>query len=102
MSVFCCATTSTTIIKVMEDYIATSFIQAFIRLACEVGYPKILLTDSGSQLVKGCNSITFDFRDLKFKLHKNAGVELELCPVGGYNKKLKSHSKRIYIMKDYH
>merc|ERR1711965_1064525 len=61
MLVFCCSTTSTTNIKVMEDYSTTSFVQAFIRLACEVGYPKILLIDEGSQLVKGCEQSRFNY-----------------------------------------
>ena len=38
--VFCCATTTTINIKVMEDYSTTAFIQAFTRLSCEVGYSK--------------------------------------------------------------
>ena len=53
-----------TSIKVMEDYSTTSFIQAFIRLACEVGYPKILLADSGTQIAKSCGSMEFDFREV--------------------------------------
>ncbi|MEM7375648.1 MAG: hypothetical protein AAF587_44055 [Bacteroidota bacterium] len=49
--VFCCTTTTATKIKVMEDYSSTSFILAFTRLLCEVGFPKKLLADEGSQLV---------------------------------------------------
>ena len=85
MVVFVCATTSTTSIKIMEDDSTPAFIQAFIRLACEVGYPKILLADRGSQLVKGCNTSRLQFQDIKFKLHKDVAVEVELCPVGGHN-----------------
>ena len=47
-------TTSTTSIKVMEDYSTIAFAQAFTRFACEVGYPQFMLIDKGSQLVKGC------------------------------------------------
>ena len=83
--VFCCATTSTTNIKVMEDYTTLGFLQAFIHLSCEVGYPKILLTDEGSQLVKGSETVRFDFKDIQNKLHVEMGVELEMCPVGGHN-----------------
>ena len=85
MLVFCCSTTSTTNIKVMEDYSTTSFVQAFIRLACEVGYPKILLIDEGSQLVKGCEQSRFNYRDTEQILYKNSQVEFEVCPVGGHN-----------------
>ena len=44
--VFVCATTSTTTIKAMEDYSSTAFIQSFIRLSYELGYPKILLAEA--------------------------------------------------------
>ena len=57
MCVFCCTTTTTTSIKIMEDYSAAAFIQAFIRFACEFGYPKKLLPDEGSQLINGCDSL---------------------------------------------
>ena len=59
--IFCYATTSMTNIKVMNDYTTSSFIQAFIRFACEVGYPKTLLPDPGSQLIKGCESMRLNF-----------------------------------------
>ena len=34
--VYCCISTSTTNVKVMDDYSAQAFIQAFIRFSCEV------------------------------------------------------------------
>ena len=83
--VFCCATTSTSCIKIMEDYSTTAFLQAFTRFSCEVGYPKILLSDEGSQLVKGCGTMRLKFWDIKIGLHKDVAVELEVCPVGGHN-----------------
>ena len=55
--VFCCCTTGALSIKVMEDYSTPSFMLAFIRSSCNVGYPKILLPDEGSQLVKGCKNM---------------------------------------------
>lgn len=84
-TVFCCTITSTVSIKLMEDYSTTAFIQSFIRLACESGYPKILLIDEGSQLVKGCQSMKFDFQDAQRRLHVNMNVEFDTCPVGGHN-----------------
>ena len=83
--VFCCATTSTTIIKVMEDYSTQAFIQSFIRFSCDVGYPKTLLVDAGSQLVRGCQDMRFSFHDVKYQLHTNQYVDFEVCPVGGHN-----------------
>jgi len=83
--VFCCNTTSTTSIKVMEDYCTASFIQAFIRFCCDAGYPKKLLIDEGSQLKKGCETMRFNFQDAQRKLHMDMDVEFETCPVGGHN-----------------
>ena len=83
--VFCCATTSATSIKVMESYSTTSFIQSFIRFSCCYGYPKILLSDEGSQLVKAFNTMELSYVDIKQKLYKDVSVEYELCPVGGHN-----------------
>ena len=36
----------------MEDYSTTSFVLGFIRFACKVGYPKMMMPDEGSQLIK--------------------------------------------------
>ena len=77
--------TSTTLIKVMEDYSTTAFIQSFVRFSCEVGYPKFLSVDKGSQLVKGCESMKLTYTDIKYKLHKNSVEEFDTCPVGGHN-----------------
>ena len=66
LSVFCCSTTSATSIKVMDDYSSTSFIQAFTRFSCGVGYPKVLLPDEGSQLMKSCDTMKLNFQDIKF------------------------------------
>ena len=84
-TVFCCATTSTISIKVMEDYSASAFIQSFIRFSCEVGYPKLLLIDEGSQLIKGCESMRLNYQDVKTRLHLDSHVEFDTCPVGGHN-----------------
>ena len=85
LSIFCCTTTSSGSIKVMEDYSSTSFIQAFTRFSCDVGYPKMLLPDMGSQLVKSCENMRLNFHDIKFQLHKDVKVEFEVCPVGGHH-----------------
>ena len=61
LAVFCCSTISTTNIKVMDTYDSNSFILAFTRFSCEVSYPKILLLDEGSQLLKGCKNMKFNF-----------------------------------------
>jgi hypothetical protein len=69
----------------MEDYSSTSFIQAFVRFSCEVGYPKVIMPDEGSQLMKGCEDTKLSFQDIKGKLHVEMNVEFKACPVGGHN-----------------
>ena len=53
----------------MEGYSSTAFIQSLIRLSCEVGYPKILLADSGSQIVKNVDTMRLNFKDIQHDLH---------------------------------
>ena len=70
--VYCCMSTSTTSAKVMDDYCTQhSFIQSFITFSCKFGYPKFMLIDKGSQLVKGCQAMQLRFKDIKRKLHKD-------------------------------
>ena len=65
----------------MEDYSTESFILGFIRFACKVGYPKKLMPDEDSQLVKGCKVMKLKFYNIKHRLHERYGVEFETCPV---------------------
>ena len=83
--VFCCSTTTTINIKCLKDYSSNAFLQAFTRFSCEVGYPKHLLTDEGSQLIKACETVQFDYRDIQWKLFTENQVEFDTCPVGGHN-----------------
>ena len=85
LAVFCCSTTSTTNIKVMDTYDSNSFILAFTHFSCQVGYPKILLLNEGSQLINGCKNMKLNFQDIRHQLHVNVNVEFQLCPVGGHN-----------------
>ena len=84
-AVFCCATTGTTNLKVMDDYSSQAFLLAFIRLSCEVGYPKVLLIDSGSQLTSSCENMKISYQDIKAKIYQGVQVECETAPVGGHN-----------------
>ena len=82
--VFCCVSTSAVDIRVMEDYSTEAFLLAFVRFSCRVGFPKLLLPDEGSQLVKGCKSMVLQFTDIKSQLHTEYGVDFEVCPVGAH------------------
>ena len=79
--IICCCVTGVVDIKVCEDYSAGSFVLAFIRFSCK--NPKKLLPDAGSQLVKGCESMTIRCTDVHSKLHEY-GTIYEICPVGAH------------------
>ena len=81
--IFCCCATGAIDIKVCEDYSTSSFILAFVRFSCKVGYPRKLLPDAGCQLVKGCDSMLITFTDVRTKLNEY-GVEYDVCPVGAH------------------
>ena len=53
LAVYCCMSTSTTLIKAMEDYSITAFIQSFVRFSCEVGYPKLIKSMVAAPLILG-------------------------------------------------
>ena len=70
--IFCCSTTGAIDIKSMENYTTESFLLGFVRFSCQVGYPKMLMPDEGSQLVKGCKTMKLEFYDIKHKLEWNS------------------------------
>ena len=69
--------------KVAEDYATESFILAFLRFSCKVGFPRKLMPDAGSQLIKGCENVVLSFYDIHNRLSE-FGVEFEQCPVGAH------------------
>ena len=69
----------------MDDYSTTSFIQAITRFSTNHGFPKQLMYDEGSQLVKGCKEMKVDLSDLQQKIHHNTKVNFKVCPVQGHN-----------------
>ena len=82
--VYCCCTTGAVDIRLLEDYSTDSFVQSFIRFSCRFGYPKYLLPDPGSQLVKGCQEMNYSFIDSKQKLCVEYGTQYMVCPVGAH------------------
>ena len=83
--VFVCSTTGCTNMKVMEECDTAQFLLAFTRFACELGYPKKLLVDKGSQLVSGCETIVINISNVKSQLSREYGIDFDTCPVGGHN-----------------
>ena len=69
--------------RVMENYTADAFLLAVIRFACRFGYPKMVLPDEGSQLIKGCQNI-ISLSDIRNKLDIEYGIDVKICPVGAH------------------
>ena len=82
--IFCCCTTGAISIQAMEDYSTTSFIQGFVRFSCRYAYPRHLLPDSGSQLIKGCEDMQYSYVDSRQVLSVEYGVDFSPCPVGSH------------------
>ena len=82
--VFCCTVTGAVDCRIMEDYTTDSFVLAFSRFSCRFGYPRLLMPDEGSQLVKGCQDMVLNFTDLSHKLSTEYGVDFKTCPVGAH------------------
>ena len=82
--IFCCCVTGAIDVKLMGNYSREPFLLAFMWFACKYGYPKTLMTDEGSQLVKGCKAMVISFIDLKHKLNVEYGIDFKMCPVGAH------------------
>ncbi len=81
--IFCCTVSGCVDLRVAEDYSTSSFVDAFIRFSCTVGYPRKLLPDAGSQLMKACKTMTLTFHDIKNELSVY-GCDFEPCPVNAH------------------
>ncbi len=82
--VFCCCTTGAVDLKVMESYTASSFILGFKRFGSRAGFPKMMLPDQGSQLIKACGDVKLSFKDIQGQLNTEYGVQFETCPAGAH------------------
>ena len=82
--IFCCCTTGAIDIEIMEDYSTDAFVLGFIRFSCRFGYPRYLLPDPGSQLIKGCDEMSYSFVDTKQRLFGEFGVDYRPSPVGAH------------------
>ena len=72
--IFCCMTKSPTSMKVMKNYSAIVFVQAFTQFAFEVRYSQFMLIDEVSKLVKVFESMRLKFTYIRNKLHTEAMI----------------------------
>ena len=84
-----CLVTSNVNLQVCEMRDTNSMLEAFIRLACECGYPKYVCCDQESSLLPVMRGINVNLRDLTHQLYTEKEVIFETCSVGGHD----SHGK---------
>ena len=82
-AIFCCTVTGAVDLKTLEDYSTGSFVSAFVRFGCTFGWPKKLMPDPGSQLLKACTSMRLTSRDIQQQISEY-GVEFKPCPVNSH------------------
>ena len=83
--VYCCYVMSATFINVMDDYSTPSFVQSFTRFASRFGFLKKVYCDEGGQLMKGLKDMDLTYINIKGRLYRERGIEMETCPVGAHN-----------------
>ena len=96
-AVFVCAVTCTVDIQVLEFYSSGSFVSALIRFASRNGYPKVMLPDQGSNIENAIHDVEIDWIDVKGRLHKTYGIDLQTCGVGGHHQHGKVERKIRHI-----
>ena len=80
-----CLVTSNVNIQVCEMKDTQAMLEAFIRLSCEVGYPKYVSIDQEGSLMAQMNEIQVNLRDLSHSLYSEHGTILEISAVGGHD-----------------
>ena len=82
--VFACPVTRLVNLQVIEGKDASCIIDGLTRLSCEIGVPKYLLIDGDEAIKKAFRELEVDIRDLAFKLHREKGIVVDVCPVRGH------------------
>ena len=80
-----CMTTRVVNLQVIEKDDTGGIVQGLTRLACEVGFPKIIFCDKDPPVLSAMRHSQTEFRDLQYQLHRQHGIEFETCPVSGHN-----------------
>ena len=88
-----CPTTRLVNLQVLESTKSAGWIDGFTRLACEVGVPTHVFLDQDSAGMSAFNNAEVEFRDLKLNLHKQHGISISVCGVGGHDRH--GHVERI-------
>ena len=83
--VFVCPVSRLVNLQVIEGRDAGAILQGVTRMSCDMGIPNYFLIDDDQAIRKALRDLEVDIRDLKYMLHKEKGIVVDLCPVSGHN-----------------
>ena len=83
--VFACPVTRLVNCQVIEKSDAGAIIDGVTRLAADYGFPKYLMIDKDSAVMKALREAEVCLRDLQHNLYIEKGVIFTTCSVGGHN-----------------
>ena len=82
--VFACPVTRLVNCQVIELSDHSGVIDGITRLAADVGFPKYLMIDQDSAILKGLRDAQVDLRNLQHQIYTENGIIFTTCPVGGH------------------
>ena len=83
--VFACPVTRLVNCQVIEKSDASAIIDGVTRLAADYGFPKYLMIDKDSAVMKALREAEVCLRDLQHTLYIEKGIIFTTCSVGGHN-----------------
>ena len=63
----------------------SGILDGITRLAADVGFPKYLMIDQDSAVLKGLRDAQIILRNLQHQIYTENGIIFITCPVGGHN-----------------
>ena len=83
--VMVCMVTKLVNMQVVEKKDVGGICCGLTRLGCEVGVPKIFLTDQDSGIMAALKEADIELLDAKLQIYTEHGVRFDTCPVAGHN-----------------
>ena len=80
--VFACPVTRLINCQVVELSDHSGILDGLTRLAAEVGFPKFLMVDQDSAIMKGLKDATVNLRNLQHQIYSENVIIFTACPVG--------------------
>ena len=72
-------------LQVIENKAVDGILDGLTRLSCEVGVPKLVLTDQDSGIMKALEEAQVSLKDMQHVCYKEKGIMFKTCPVSGHN-----------------